>query len=369
VTKLRLLALVTDAFGGHGGIARYNQALIRAMGNSELVRQIVVLPRNGNVEGRPLPAKITQLPSVASRTGYATRSAWTGLAGGPLDLVFCGHLYMCPLAVGVASALRVPLWLQLHGVEAWQRPSLLVRRAAESSTLVTAVSRYTRRRMFDWANIDPARVKVLPNTVDSRFIPGPKPDHLIARHGLAGRKVLLTVSRLAAGERYKGHDRVILALPNVLQRHPDAIYVIAGDGDDRGRLQEMAKTSNVAHAVRFIGRVADRDLPDYFRLADVFVMPSTGEGFGIVYLEAAASGIPVIAGDGDGSPDALADGVLGTLIDPNNPDQLIGAIIAILDRPSRPVSDGARFAFTNFSRHVDEIIRYVGRSSVGSVNC
>jgi phosphatidylinositol alpha-1,6-mannosyltransferase len=280
------------------------------------------------------------------------------LTHGPFDLVFCGHLYMSPLAAGVARVLEVPLWLQLHGVEAWKRPSLLVRNAAERATLVTAVSRYTRRRFFNWANIDPVRVKVLPNTVDPRFVPGPKPDHLIARHGLAGRKVLLTVSRLAASECYKGHDRVISALPDVLRHHPDAVYLVAGEGDGSARVQEWAETSNVAHAVRFVGQVAEHNLPDYYRLAHVFVMPSTKEGFGIVYLEAAATGLPVIAGNRDGSVDALAEGAIGTLIDPEDCDQLADAIIAALDRRSTSnPSEVARFAFANFSRHVDELVR------------
>ena len=121
--------------------------------------------------------------------------------------------------------------------------------------------------------------------------------------------MLLTVSRLAASERYKGHDRVISVLPRVLERSPDVAYLVVGDGDDRQRLEEMAQKAGVAHAMRFAGHVPHQELPDYFRLADVFVMPSTGEGFGIVFLEAAASGLPVIGGNRDGSVDALAEAI------------------------------------------------------------
>ena len=94
-------------------------------------------------------------------------------------------------------------------------------------------------------------------------------------------------------------------------------YLVVGDGDDRQRLEELAQTTGVAHAMQFAGHVPHRELPDYFRLADVFVMPSTGEGFGIAFLEAAASGLPVIGGNRDGSVDALADGTIGTLVDPH----------------------------------------------------
>ena len=105
----------------------------------------------------------------------------------------------------------------------------------EWAMVVTSVSRYTRRRLLEWAAIDPARVKVLPNTVDPRYQPGSKPGYLIARHATGGRKVLMTVSRLAASEQQKGQDRVIRILRRVLLEHPGAIYLIVGDGDDRPR--------------------------------------------------------------------------------------------------------------------------------------
>ena len=180
--------------------------------------------------------------------------------------------------------------------------------------LVTAVSRHTRRLFLSWARNAPEKVKVLPNTVDERFHPGPKPAELISHYGLTGKTVLLTVSRLAAAERYKGHDRVIQALARLLPAHPDLVYVIAGDGDDRSHLEALATEAGVRDSVRFVGHVPDEDLPALYRAADVFVMPSTGEGFGIVFLQAFASGVPVIGGAGDGSRGPLTDGEDGALV-------------------------------------------------------
>ena len=119
---------------------------------------------------------------------------------------------MAPLAALISRLAGTPVWLQIHGIEAWQRPSLLQRWAAEHAQLVTAVSRHTRRQFLTWANCPPEKVRVLPNTVDERFTPGPKPETLLDRHNLRGKRILLTVSRLAASERYKGHDRVIRAV-------------------------------------------------------------------------------------------------------------------------------------------------------------
>lgn len=109
-------------------------------------------------------------------------------------------------------------------------------------------------------------------------------------------------------ERYKGHDRVLEVIPSLLERFPNLVYVIAGDGDDRLRLEKLAKDLGVHAAVRFTGRIDNNDLPDLYRMADVFVMPSTGEGFGIVFLEAMACGVPAVGSDSDGSIDALGEG-------------------------------------------------------------
>ena len=104
---------------------------------------------------------------------------------------------MAPLATVIARALKVPLWVQVHGIEAWRELSVLQRRSVESATIVTSVSRYTRRRLLQWVAIDPARVKVLPNTVSPQYHPGPKPGYLLERHAAGGKKVLMTVSRLS----------------------------------------------------------------------------------------------------------------------------------------------------------------------------
>ena len=226
----------------------------------------------------------------------------------------------------------------------------------ETAALVTSVSRYTRRRLLEWVGIDPARVKVLPNTVDPRFQPGPKPGYLLDRYAARGRKVLMTVSRLASSERYKGHDRVIRSVPRVLLEHPETIYIIVGDGDDRPRLEALAAEFGVAEKVRFAGRVAPEELPDHFRLADVLVMPSTGEGFGIVFLEAMASGIHVIGGNQDGSLDPLADGVLGRAVDPDNQEELASAICTALSTAPANVDRASRFNVQAFTEHLQALV-------------
>lgn len=356
---MRVLALITDGFGGKGGIARYNRDFLSALAASPGIQHILAFPRSGQAATEEVPSKVRQINPVAGRGLYAVRAAWLAVTEGPFDFIFCGHLYMVPLAYILARLLNIPLWLQIHGIDAWKNPGSLAQWAAERASLVTAVSRYTRKRFLEWAGIEPVRVRVLPNTFEPRFAPEGKPAHLVERYGIQDHKVLLTVSRLARPERYKGHDRVIAAMPAILKRHPKTIYIVVGDGDDRLRLECLAQEKGVAGAVRFAGAVSDAELPDHYHLADIFVMPSKGEGFGIVFLEAAAAGLPVIAGNRDGSVDALADGAIGRLVDPDDPASVAEAIIDTLDYPPGPASGYVRFATSNFQAHVNVLLDFI----------
>jgi phosphatidyl-myo-inositol dimannoside synthase len=352
-----VLALITDGFGGSGGIAQYNRDLIKALTLCPGAERIVVLPRLGEADAAALPAGVRQLKPRRSAGAYLLGAIKAALTEGPFDAVFCGHLHLAPLAQFLASLLGVPLWLQLHGWEAWRVPRRIERRAAERARLITAVSRTTRTRFLAVYGVDPARVRVLPPTVERCFGRGARSDELAARYGLAGKRVLLTVGRLDPNERRKGQDQVIRALPKIIAAFPDVVYLIVGGGADRARLEALARELRVADNVVFAGTVSADELPQLYRLADLFVMPSTQEGFGIVFLEAAASGLRVIAGNADGSADALADGAIGTLIDPTDTAALVRAVTAALSGSGLQPPDVARFRFENFSQHVRELTR------------
>lgn len=352
---LRLLALVTDAYGGTGGIARYNCDLLGALAACAAIARVVTLPRTDTGLVEDAGGKIVQLPGRRGKAAYVLEACRTARRRRPLDVVFCGHLYSVPLAAALARLLGARLWIQIHGIEAWPRPGALVRRAAEQADLVTAVSRHTRRLFLGWARVPPERVKVLPDTVDARFRPGPKPTEWLRRHGLEGRKILLTVSRLSAAERYKGHDVVLRAMARLAPAHPDLAYVVAGEGDDRPRLERLARELGVFDATRFVGRVPEEDLPAVYRAADLFVMPSTGEGFGIVFLEAIASGVPVVGGGVDGSCDPLRDGLDGRLVAPGSDAQVAEAIESALGGGLSATGGRTVFARERFGRMVNQL--------------
>jgi phosphatidylinositol alpha-1,6-mannosyltransferase len=346
---LRILALVTDGFGARGGIGQYNRDLLRAWSASPEVERVIVLPRAGG--GEAPPDRVVQHPARASRLRYVLTSLALLWREGPFDVVFCGHLHMAPWAALLARLAGARLWLQLHGIEAWQRPSQPLRRAAERADLVTCVSRHTRRLFLGWARNEPSTVKVLPNTVEPRFAPGPADPGLRERLGLTGHRVLLTVGRLAASERYKGHDVVLGALGALKDEMPQLVYVIAGDGDDLPRLRSAAQALGVADRVRFAGFFDDAQLPALYRSADVFVMPSTGEGFGIVFLQALACGVPVVGGDADGSRDPLRDGRSGGLVDARSVEAVAAGVRAAL-AGAQPAREPEAFRFPRFQAQV-----------------
>src|SRR5205085_1990385 len=128
--------------------------------------------------------------------------------------------------------------------------------------------------------------------------------------------VILTVGRLVAQERCKGFDEVIEIMPQLVKRFPYIKYLIVGDGSDRSRLEAKAEALGVRDSVVFTGYIPESEKVAHYNLADVYVMPSHGEGFGIVLLEAAACGVPVVGSRGDGSREALLGGRLGSLVDP-----------------------------------------------------
>lgn len=355
---MNVLALLTDGFGARGGIARYNQDLMSALRRSGSVSNVTILPRFGQSDVE-LPAGVAQDAPAAGKFAWSARALSLAVRE-RFDVIFCGHLNAAPLAAMIAKMRSSLLWVQVHGIEAWERRDRATRKALESAELVTSVSRYTRKRMLEWSDIDPDRVRVLPNTFAADFAPRTRNPALTMRHGLAGKKVILTVGRLAIAERYKGHDRIIRAMPSVLAHVPDTVYLIVGSGDDKKRLQQLADETGVASRVIFAGQVADTELPDYFASAHVFAMPSTGEGFGIAFLEAAATGLSVVGGNRDGSLDALGDGVIGRAVDPDSSEDLVDALIeALLGRGQAAPENVQRFCASNFSTHVDHLVQSI----------
>ena len=373
---MRLLALVTDAFGGQGGIAKFNRDLLTALCSHAQTTEVVALPRlMPEPITRTMPSQLDYRSDVAgSKADYARAVGRTLVAGGRFDGVVCGHMNLLPLAAVAAAWKRTPLLLIIHGIDAWQPPqgglmARLARRAISRVDAFVAVSALTKERFLAWSGLPDAAAFVVPNCIEAAaYGPGPKRADLLARYGLEDRTVLITLGRLSAQEQYKGHDEVLDALPALAQDIPGLAYLIVGDGDDRPRLERKAADLGLADRVVFAGYIDEAEKADHYRLADAFVMPGRGEGFGIVYLEALACGVPVVASALDASREAVRDGLLGAVVDPDDAGSVRAGILAALRSP-RGVPDGLRyFSFEAFTQRWHDVVDRIFGSGVSGAS-
>ena len=345
---------MTEAFGGLGGIQKFNRDWLCALASVDTVDEIDVLVRR-QVNSTEVPIKVLQRCPALGKAGFVTAALRQAMCLTPGDVIICGHIHLAPLATVLAKISGASTWLHMHGVEAWSAPSSATGRSVRSMSLISIASRFTRGRFLNWSDVNSHLVKILPNVVDEKFAPGSVSAQLKSRLGLSTEKVILTVGRMETGEAYKGQDRLISALPSIISEVPDVMYLIAGEGDDQPRLQSMAEELLVESHVRFLGRVDDEDLVALYRLAHLFAMPSEGEGFGIVYLEAMASGCPTLGLNTGGSIDALGSSPLGHIC---NEESLPRVIVDLLKTPPK-IAQFSRSIFSSqtFSHHVSALLR------------
>lgn len=359
--QVRVLALVTDAFGGYGGIAKFNRDFVVAIANLAECAEIVVVPRLVAAAPGPIPDRVRFVADAAGSKPLFVACVLRELAAGPFDVVIAAHINLAPVArIGAAWA-RARAVLTIFGIDAWPpHRNWLVRASLGGLTAVIGISRLTMQRFNGWAKLDDRRFHLLPPAVEpAQYSPGPRSAKLVAALGLLNRKVLLTVGRLASDERYKGFDEVIETLPQIARECPEIVYLICGDGPDRPRLEAKAAALGVQDRVRFSGFVAERCKADYYRLADVYVMPSRGEGFGIVFLEALASGLPTIGSAIDGSREALLEGQLGELVDPSDGAGLRAAVLRALQHGKQIPAGLQNFAMPQFQAKTQRIFREI----------
>jgi len=359
---MRFLSLVTDAFGGIGGIAKFNRDLLTALCAYPHCREVVAIPRLMPFGADNLPERLTYVRGgLGGKIKYGFTVCRTCLRDNKLDLVICGHIHLLPLAYMLRfMGVRAPLVLILHGIEAWKRPkSSLILRWVHKVDGIIAVSEFTRSKFAEWACLSDTPMFILPNAVDlNRFSPGEKRVSLMERYGLKNKKVIMTLCRLDQNERCKGIDETLEVLPEIAKDIPNIAYLIAGDGSDRNRLEKKAKLLEVRERVVFTGYVAEDEKADHYRIADAYVMPGWGEGFGIAYLEALASGVPVVGSKNDASAEVLHNGKLGIVVDPRNKNELKAGIIkALTTKRVNAITELNHFSCERFRERLYSIIR------------
>lgn len=290
-----------------------------------------------------------------------------------VDLLLVGHINYAPLGM-VLRALQPSLryGVIVHGVEVWTRLTLLKRWALQRADFVMAVSEFTKAKVVEFNGVEQGRIRIVPNTIEWTGDSDEDGDGDTERNVATlltplqkpADPFLLSVCRLEASEKYKGIDTVINALPAVIARVPEVQYLVVGSGSDLERHKRLAAAVGVADRVHFLGSVDDATLRRCYRECDVFVLPSDGEGFGIVYLEAMYYGRPVIATNSRAVPEVVKHNESGLLVEYGNAEQLSEAIVSLSrDRSRRDkMGDAGRellrrsFSFEHFKRKFHELI-------------
>lgn len=288
-------------------------------------------------------------------------------------LVQIAHAFDGYVGLHLERWLHLPFIVYAHGNEIlearespWEKPRQALRRAAH----VLAVSRFTAR-LVENVGVAPERIEIVHPGCDAEFFRPLEPRADLRRKLLGPdpkQRVILSVGGLVAR---KGHDMVILALPRIVSRFPGVRYLIVGDGPHRGALESLALAVGVRDHVVFAGRMSGKVLPEIYALADVFAMPSRQrltasdvEGFGLVFLEAASCGKPVVGGRSGGIEDAVVDGLTGLLADPESPEEIGDALVQILVDPALASRMGEQgrarvlkeFTWSRMARRVRDIL-------------
>lgn len=262
--------------------------------------------------------------TFGGRQGALAMAVWRRQAGSDRPAVVYDLLGPARIAAWTLPPLRAPYLVPLYGIEVW-RPLRGARlRALNRATVRLAISAYTARRAREANPGLRAEIAVLPLCLEEREPEGRVDPEVLAR---AGEGYILIVGRMQATERYKGHEALLAALP------PGARLVVAGDGDDRPRLLSLARQAGVAERVLFTGFVSEATLAELYRRAAVFAMPSWGEGFGLVYLEAMRAGKPCVALADTAAAEIVAGGETGLLVPQGDPAALSSALARLFAEP------------------------------------
>ncbi len=358
-----------EIFAHEGGIQSYIKDIFRAyLGLSQTYKAEVFLLRDSPDSLNPFKNEDLKFHYFKNQSPYLGRLKMAAallkcLLQSRPQKVFCGHINLAVLVQTLCQPLGIPYTVLTYGKEVWEPLKNQERRALTSASEIWTISRYSRDRACAANSLNPKMVQMMPCAIDGdKFTPGSKQPELMQKYGLTGAKVLMTVARLWSGDIYKGVDVTIRALPQIAQVFPEVKYLVIGRGDDQPRLAMLAAYLGVSDRVVFAGFVATEELIEHYRLADAYIMPSQ-EGFGIVYLEAMACGVPVLSGDDDGSADPLQDGKLGWQVPHRSPDAVTAACIEMLQGDDQRCNGEwlreqaiALFGIDAFQQHLQKIL-------------
>jgi phosphatidyl-myo-inositol dimannoside synthase len=351
VSAVRTLVV---AAGGGGGIGRAERLIMLALGSLGTDVSATILSRRAYPAYLSANADSRQAVGPGFIPAFSARAVTQATRRRP-DVILFTHVNLARLTPVVRAVCpRARILVFAHGIEVWDTLDPVRRRALRDADAVVTTARHTSALLPKLHGVEPSRVIRMPFALEPSW-----EQH--ARRETTSRRdpIVLTVSRLSRVDDYKGVDKVIAAVPAIARAIPDFQYRIVGDGDDRPRLEALARDLGVTGHVRFLRELTNEQLVREYAAARAFALPSTHEGFGLVFLEAMAFGVPIVAAPAAGALDVVADGETGLFADSS--DGIAAHLTRLLsdgDLASAMGDAGRRRLLTEFS-----FARYVKRWS------
>lgn len=326
----RIVFSALETYSLVGGMQNFNRRVIgNLIARAQLRHEPSPLVRTLRDVGS-IPHDVSAIArTYASRVAFTLASLTTALNA---RLLIIGHVNLLPIAALVRCLRwKTPILLFVHGDEVWNEPTRRRKRWYDRLLLlavdrIASVSQYTADTMSREFRVNPTKFAILPNAVD----PIERSTIDAAKHA----PTVLTVSRLSSGDRPKNIDQMLRSIAILKKRLPNLRYEIVGDGALRVELEQLAKDLGISENVSFLGRVSDSELADAYRRATVFALPSSKEGFGIVYLEAWLRSLPVLCSSFGASKEVVSDGSDGFVVDHRDADAIANRLYEVLTDPA-----------------------------------
>lgn len=254
-----------------------------------------------------------------------------------------------------------------HGIEVWELLSKRKKWMLGCCDQIFAVSNFTSEKMQEMHQVPKVKCHVLNNCLDpflAESLKGTLNKQLRQKYGYKEDDIILfTLARLSSSEKYKGYDKVLQSMVSLKKTVPGIHYLLAGSYDEKEKrsLEILLEELNISERVKMAGFVKENDLVEYFSMADIYIMPSMKEGFGIVFIEAMHYGLPVIAGNKDGSVDALCNGKLGLLVNPSDVQAITDAVSKIIKERNSYIPNREllmqQFGYENYKTRLEHLIK------------
>jgi len=316
-----------------GGIGRFIEEVIFSLKhnkNFKVLKFFAKVDQYSSYSGNEIHKAIGK-SNLIKNLSYASIIITHAIRNHP-SLIMCMHVNFSPCALLLKYFFNIPYVVCVYGIDVDSNLSYFRKMSLKRADSVITISNWTKKKVI-LHGVQKENIVIVGLTASKdKFIIDKKNNNYFKKYNIKKKaKIILTVSRLSSDEKYKGYDRIINSLTQVIKKYQNVHYLIVGSGNDSERVQRLIAKKKLEKYVTLTGFIRDDELPSMYNFSDIYAMPSTNEGFGIVFIEALLSGIPVLGGNADGTKDALDGGKLGILVNPYDSEELINSLVLMLD--------------------------------------